>query len=365
MSRAVFHIGAATLGLNAAMTSSDPHIEDTLRNDAMLAVADDIDVDETPFGAEAGETPGQDVEPPPVEHHPASGVAYALGAYGWWGFVVPLFIYWFRRVDSVELLALRVATGLPVAMGIVVWSRRTNELRTAFTSAKTYGYLAITTALIAVNWFGFIYVISHKGMELQASLGYYMTPLLSVALGMIVLGERLRPLQWLALGLGAVGVVVLAVGGQAPTWALALALSFSFYGLLRKRAHVGPIVGITVETANMFVPALIILAWRWNAGSLTFLDEPSPKLLAIGAAGAVTVIPLLWFNHGARRLRLSTLGFIQFIAPTGQFLLAVLLMGSEFGGARVVTFALIWVAIVVFLVDSVRHHRRARATAGA
>lgn len=323
-------------------------------------VADDIDVDETPFGAEAGETPEEELAPPPIAHHPASGVAYALGAYSWWGFVVPLFIFWFREVNSIELLALRVVTGLPIAFAIVVWSRRLPELRAAFASWKTYRYLAITTALISVNWFGFIYVISHDGLELQASLGYYMTPLISVALGMIVLGERLRPLQWGALGLGAVGVGALAIEGQAPTWALALAFSFAFYGLLRKRAHVGPIVGITVETTNLFVPALAFLVWRWSTGDLTFTAQPGAKVAALSVAGAITILPLLWFNHGARRLRLSTLGFIQFLAPTGQFLLAVLVMGEAFTGVRVITFATIWLAISIFLVDSVRHHRQGR-----
>lgn len=323
-----------------------------------LDVAESIDIDETPFGAEAGETP-QDLAPP-VAHHPASGVAYSLGAYGWWGFIVPLYIYWLRSVDSFELLALRIITGVPVALAIVVWADRSRELRAAFLSWKTYRYLTLTTALISVNWFGFIYVISHHGLELQASLGYYMTPLISVALGMIVLGERLRPLQWTALMLGVAGVAALALGGEHPTWAFALALSFAFYGLLRKRAHVGPIVGITVETVNLFIPAVAFLLWRWQTGHLTFVALPATKFAALSAAGAMTVVPLLWFNHGARRLRLSTLGFIQFLAPTGQFLLGVLLMGEAFRGARVVTFALIWVAISTFLVDSVRHHRRER-----
>ncbi len=315
------------------------------------------DVDETAFGTDV-----EHDHPPPVAHHPASGAAYALSAYAWWGFVVPTFFWWLGEVGPWELLGVRVLTGLPVALALVAWGGRMAELRAALRSWRTYRFLLLTTALISVNWFGFIYVITTDGLELQASLGYYITPLLSVALGMIVLGERLRALQWAALALAALGVVRLAVGGEPPTWALALAISFGFYGLLRKRAHVGPMVGITVELANLFPLALLYMLWKAaSPEGLSVVQLDPARLTLLLAAGAITVAPLLWFNHGARRLRLSTLGFIQFLAPTGQFVLAVLLMGEAFTGVRVETFTLIWLSITVFCIDSVRHHRRERA----
>jgi chloramphenicol-sensitive protein RarD len=160
------------------------------------------------------------------------------------------------------------------------------------------------------------------------------------------------------------GVLALATAGEFPTWALVLAVSFSFYGLLRKRAHVGPMVGITIEMGNLFPLAAAFMAFTWiTDGGLSIAALPPGKLALVFLAGAITVAPLLWFNHGAKRLRLSTLGFIQFIAPTGQFLMAVLLMDAQFKGVRVATFALIWLAIIVFSVDSVRHHHGERRMA--
>lgn len=297
---------------------------------------------------------------PAEASHAAVGVSYALLAYGWWGFAVPLFFWSLGEVGPWELLAVRVATGFPVAIALVRVRGRWREFREAVSSWATMRTMLMTTALISVNWFGFIYVITTERLVLQASLGYYITPLLSVALGMIVLGERLRPMQWAALLLAVLGVVVLAWGGEPPTWALALAFSFAFYGLLRKRANVGPMVGIAIEMGNLFAPALAFGAVLAVRGELTAVGLPAWRIGLLACAGVVTVLPLLWFNHGARRLRLSTLGFIQFLAPTGQFVLAVALMGAPFAGARVWTFGLIWVSIVVFLADSVRHHRRER-----
>lgn len=313
------------------------------------------DCRDTAFGADT-----EHDHPPAVEHHPLSGVAFALAAYAWWGFVVPTFFWALGRAGPGELMAMRILTGLPVALALIAWSGRMRELRDAALSWRTYRYLLLTTALIAVNWFGFIVVITTDGLQLQASLGYYITPLLSVALGMIVLGERLRPLQIVALAMAGAGVLALATSGQFPTWALVLAVSFSLYGLLRKRAHVGPMVGITIEMANLFPLAAAFMAFSWLTQGLSIGALPHPKLALVFLAGAITVAPLLWFNHGAKRLRLSTLGFIQFLAPTGQFLLAVLLMDQEFKGVRALTFSLIWLAITVFCIDSVRHHRGER-----
>jgi chloramphenicol-sensitive protein RarD len=224
----------------------------------------------------------------------------------------------------------------------------------------------VTTALIVVNWFGFIFAVV-TGNTLEASLGYYINPLVSVALGMIFLHERLRAMQWIAIVLAAIAVSYLTISYGTPPWlALMLAFSFGFYGLLRKQAHVDATLGLSVEMTLLypFMTGLIIWFVATEQSAIGLVN--SWRHVLIFTTGIVTVLPLLWFTNAARRLRLSTLGFLQYIAPTGQFLIAVLLFDEAFTPARAISFALIWIALTIFSIDSARAHRseRRRQAAG-
>lgn len=212
--------------------------------------------------------------------------------------------------------------------------------------------------LIAGNWFTFLFAIV-VGKVLQASLGYYLTPLINVLLGVLVLRERLRRMQSVALLVAAAGVGLLVSRlGELPWISLVLAFSFGFYGLLRKEVSAGPITGLTVETALLFPVALGLLLWLELEGRAAFGHTGATRNLLLILAGPVTVTPLLWFTKGARAITLTTLGFLQFLAPTCQFLLAVLVFDEPFGPTRLGAFALIWAGLALYTWEAHRFHRR-------
>jgi chloramphenicol-sensitive protein RarD len=233
-------------------------------------------------------------------------------------------------------------------------------VRRALSQRKTLAALLLSTALISSNWFLFIWAVN-TGHVLEASLGYYINPLLNVVLARLVLGERLRPLQLVAVGLAAVGVLYLTVGlGVLPWVSLVLALTFGFYGLVRKVAPVEPLTGLAVETAFAAPIAVLYLLivplaqeGRWLPGT------PRESLLLL-CSGVATALPLLWFAMAAKRLRFTTLGIIQYLAPTCQLALAVLAYGEPFTSRHAVTFILIWTAVVLYAADGVRGSRTPR-----
>jgi len=289
-----------------------------------------------------------------------SGVLYGLAAFVWWG-LCPIYFKAVAHVPAREVLAHRIVWSLLLL--VVILARR-RDLRSAWRAARdrrTLATLSATTVLVAGNWFVFIHAVA-TGQLLQASLGYFINPLVNVGLGMLFLRERLRPGQWASLALATVGVAVLSARlGGLPAISLVLAFSFGLYGLLRKVTPVGGTVGLAVETALLAPLALAAFAW-WDArGTLVFghLDRRTDLLLA--ASGVVTALPLVWFANGARRLRYATLGFLQYASPTGQFLLAVLAYREPFSRPQLVSFALIWSALAVFSLDALRAGRRAPA----
>jgi chloramphenicol-sensitive protein RarD len=286
-----------------------------------------------------------------------AGGLYATAAFGTWG-LAPLYWKEVAGVPGLELIAHRVAWSVPILVGLVAVRRRLPEVVAAFRDPRHLRLLAVTAVLVGVNWLVFVLAILADRV-LEASLGYYVNPLLVVLLGVTFLGERLSRLQGVAVAFAAAGVAWLTVASGGVPWiSLLLAGTFAVYGLLRKVAGVDALVGLTVETL-LLVPvaggALLVLAAQ-GRGALVTGSLPQVALLA--CSGLLTTLPLLWFTNAARRLRYVTLGFFQYLAPTGQLLLAVLAFGEPFGRDRAVAFALIGAAVALYLLDSVRTARR-------
>ncbi|MGB7156501.1 MAG: EamA family transporter RarD [Tepidisphaeraceae bacterium] len=293
--------------------------------------------------------------------HARAGLAYGLFAYGWWG-LVPIYFKAVAHVPPLVVLAHRVVWSVVFLAAIVALQHRWGELRAVVRSRRLMLTLVASTIAVALNWLIFIDAVS-DGRVLEASLGYFINPLLTVALAIVFLKERLRPMQAVALAIAAAGVVVLTVRtGQMPWVALLLALTFGTYGLLRKVAPVGPLVGLTVETTLLLPMGLVfaIVQLAHDVGDRAVMWRSYPLLLL---AGVVTAVPLLSFAAAARRLRLTTLGFLQYVGPTLQLLLA-LWYGESFTATHAVSFGAIWLALVVFTIDSVRAYQ-ARSIAPA
>jgi chloramphenicol-sensitive protein RarD len=289
----------------------------------------------------------------------ARGVAFGIAAYSFWG-VMPVFWKQLGHVGPFEILAHRFIWGVGAFAAITALTGQWSALVAAMRDRRTVLTMAASGALLATNWLTFVYAIS-EGRLLEASLGYFINPLISVLLGMIFLGERLRPAQWLAVGLATAGVVQLAVRADGVPWlSFLLAGSFALYGLLRKTARVAALPGSTLETAFIAPFAavyLAVLAARGD-GALGHADLPTHGLLI--ASGIVTALPLVWFTVAARSLSLATVGFLQYLAPTGQFLLAVLAYGEIFTDAHQRSFACIWAGLAVFSADALVRARRGR-----
>lgn len=282
----------------------------------------------------------------------------ALGAYGWWAVVAPLYYRVVEEVSVGELLAWRVVSGLPLLVCMLMLVGRLHEVVAILKRPRVLGTLAVSAILIAVNWTVFVVsVIEHRLSD--ASLGYYICPLFSVALGMIVLGERMRWAQWIAIVLATAGVAVLAWRtGGLPWIALALAGSFGLYGLIRKQVDAAPGPGLAIEMLFLLPFMLVLLGIDHSISGSTFLEGSIGTAFVLFGGGVVTVVPLVLFAGGARRLQLSTVAILQYISPTGQLLLAVLVFNEPFGLDQVLAFALIWIAVTVYSIDTVRTTRR-------
>jgi chloramphenicol-sensitive protein RarD len=277
-------------------------------------------------------------------------------AYGSWG----LFPIYFKAVSSVpalEILAHRVAWALLFLAFVVHRQQRTSELLQTLRAKQSLRILALSATTIALNWLVYIWSVV-TGRILDSSLGYFINPLVNVLLGVLVLGERLERPVILAVGIASVGVAWMTLEvGQLPWIALALAASFGSYGMLRKLAPVGAVVALTVETMLLTPLACGYLVWAHHAGTLAFLGGGRSRDLLLVLSGPLTAVPLILFGAAARRLPLSTLGFLQYISPTLQFLLGVFVYGEPFARSRAAAFVLIWLALAIFVAHSVRRHR--------
>ena len=275
-----------------------------------------------------------------------TGLAFAL-----WG---ALPVYWkaLQQVDSLEIIAHRILWSLAVTAALVTFLGLWRGVAGALRSRRSAGLLLLSSTLLTLNWLTYVWGVNNNQI-VETSLGYFITPLVNVALGVIFLRERLRPAQIAAFLLAGGGVIYLIVRqGRFPWIAFALAGTFAFYGLLRKTAALESLPGLTAETAMLTVPAgvfLAALAWR-GGGGLGHADTWTHVLLV--GTGLVTAVPLLLFAYGARRIRLSTVGILQYLSPTGTFLLGVLVYHEAFDPARVVAFVLIWVALAIYATES-------------
>lgn len=279
-----------------------------------------------------------------------SGLPAAVAAYLIWGFL-PLYLILVATVPPTEFVAWRVLWTLPLCLVIAAGRRQLGEIAGALRNPRVLLYLSGSAALIGGNWLVYVWAIQ-SGEVYAASLGYYINPLINVLLGTVVLGERLTVRQWVAVGIAAAGIAVLAGGALTTLWiSLALALSFSAYGLVRKRVPVGALPGLTIESALLVAPALAAVAWYAASPAGSAFGRDPELSLAIVLGGAVTAIPLWLFAVAARRMDYSTLGFVQFLAPTIVFILGLTVFGRPLLPLQLASFVLIWIAVGVFVWD--------------
>jgi chloramphenicol-sensitive protein RarD len=282
------------------------------------------------------------------------GIAAALGAYTLWG-LVPIFFKQFGSVPAIEIIAHRVVWSLLLVAALLIVAGRLPAVWQAARDPRILARAALAAALVMSNWLVFVWAVN-AGRILETSLGYFITPLVSILLGVAVLGERLRGRQWIAVGCACLGVALEGWRiGSLPWVSLALAATFGSYGLLRKQLPLDAAGGLLLETACAAPFALVYLLWLGNEGN--FGSEVSMTWLLI-ATGPVTAIPLLLFAIGARRLPLATLGFLQYTAPSLSFLVAIFFYGETMGLARLLAFAAIWAGLALYSADLVLQRRR-------
>ncbi|NES13297.1 MULTISPECIES: EamA family transporter RarD [Micromonospora] len=292
------------------------------------------------------------------------GYLYGFGAYLIWGFF-PIYLKLLRPAGPVEILAHRIVWSVVFVALVLAALRNIGFLRALARRPRALAGITAAAALIAVNWGTYIYGVNSDRV-VETALGYFINPLVIVLIGVFLLHERLRPAQWVALGIGGVAVAVLTVDyGRLPYLALTLAFSFAGYGLVKKRLGLPAAEGLFVESAVLALPALGYLAWLTRQGTSTFGHVSVGHTLLLVLAGAVTAIPLLLFAGAANRLPLSTLGMLQYVGPILQLGCGVLIYHEPMPPARLAGFALVWLALVVFTTDAVRQARRTRATARA
>lgn len=288
------------------------------------------------------------------------GVLYGLGAYLMWG-LFPLYWPLLEPASAVELLAQRMVWSA-ITMAVVVTAiRRWSDLRSL--GGRTWMLIAAAALTIGINWGVYIYAVNNDHV-VDASLGYFINPLVSVAFGVLLLHERLTPMQWAALGVAVPAVVLTAVGaGQIPWLALVLAASFGTYGLIKRVIRIPAVVSLTGESGVMFLPALGYLVWLGSTGNGHFTDEGWGHALLLASTGVITAVPLLLFGAAAGILPLTTLGFLQYVTPVTQFLLGVLWAGEHMSPLRWVGFGMIWISLGLLSIDAVRRSPRSRGAA--
>jgi chloramphenicol-sensitive protein RarD len=276
-----------------------------------------------------------------------SGFLYALTAYLLWGFL-PLYMKALAHVPPPEVIAHRVVWSVPVALAVLWWTGRTADLRAALVSPRMLGMGAMTAALISVNWGIYVWAIG-SGHALDAALGYYINPLFSIFLGAVLLGERLGRTQMAAIGLAVVAVGILTWdAGRLPVIALGLTLTWGAYAYLKKRLPIGPNQGFTLEVLILLIPAVGYMVWLAVQGTGHFRQGVALDDALLLGCGLVTAVPLMIYANGAKRLTLSTIAIMQYIAPTMIFLTAVFVFDEPFSRVKLLAFSLIWAALVIY-----------------
>ncbi|MFE3579185.1 EamA family transporter RarD [Streptomyces vinaceus] len=295
-----------------------------------------------------------------AENEQRTGLLYGFGAYGMWG-LVPLFWPLLKPSGAIEILAHRMVWSLGVVGILLLAMRRWAWIRELLRRPRKLGLTALAASVISVNWGLYIWAVNN-GAVVEASLGYFINPLVTIAIGVLVLGERLRRAQWAAVAIGVAAVLVLAVGYGRPPWiSLVLAFSFATYGLIKKKLNMGGVESLAAETALLFLPALGYLLWLAAQGRSTFASEGLGHASLLAATGLVTAIPLVFFGAAAIRVPLSTLGLLQYLAPVFQFGLGVVYFHEAMPPERWAGFSLVWVALALLTWDALRTARRTRA----
>jgi len=281
-----------------------------------------------------------------------AGLAFAVSAYVLWGFL-PLYMKMMSHIPAAEIVTHRVIWSLPIAGTLLIALGRTQDIKAALTSPRLLAMGCLTAVLISVNWGIYVWAIT-SGNALEAALGYYINPLFSVFLGAVLLREKLAPAQWVAISLAACAVLILTFeAGRLPLVALGLTVSWGVYALCKKQLPVGPNQGFLLEILILCIPAATYWIYLGQSGESHFAGN---VWLMIGA-GVVTAVPLLLYANGAKRLRLTTIAMLQYIAPTMIFLFAVLVFGEPFGQARAIAFPMIWAALILYTWSMLRQRR--------
>ena len=288
------------------------------------------------------------------------GTLYALGAYVIWGFF-PIYFTLLHEAPAIQVVSHRIVWSFLLLAILLSARKEWKTLRAAITGPKMLAIFMVSSMLLAMNWLIYIYGVQ-AGYIVETSLGYFINPLVSVLLGVVILRERLRPLQWAAVGLAALGVLYLTINyGYIPWIALLLALTFGLYGLAKKTSPLGSFYGLSLETGLLFIPCLGYLLFLQSQGMGVFGHSSPLTNILLVFTGPVTAVPLLLFGAAARKISLTMLGLMQYIAPTMQFLIGVLLYHEPFTMANLVGFCIIWVALVVLWAEGYRQYRRVRA----
>ncbi|MBI1217501.1 MAG: EamA family transporter RarD [Rhodobacteraceae bacterium] len=296
--------------------------------------------------------------PRPNEDSPR-GLAFAITAYLLWGFL-PVYMHAMGDIPPFEIIAHRVIWSVPVAGAVLIALGRTADLHAAIRNPKMLGMAAVTAVLITVNWSIYVWAIA-SGHTLDAALGYYINPLFSVFLGALLLGERLKPIQIAAIALAAAAVAILTIeAGHLPLVALGLTVSWGAYAFLKKSLPIGPNQGFFLEVALLLPVALGYLGWLEATGQSHLHGHGARDTLLLLGCGVITAAPLMIYANGAKLLRLSTIGILQYIAPTMIFLTAVFIFDEPFGQAQMIAFPMIWLALVIYT-GSMVHQARGRA----
>lgn len=283
------------------------------------------------------------------------GVLFGLAAFGAWGFFP---VYWkqLQSVNAFEILCHRIVWSSIFLGGIIAWQRRWNEVLEIIQNPRAVNMLVVSGFLVGFNWFVYIWAVN-SGRVVETSLGYYMNPMINVGLGFLLLQERFSKIQWSAVFFALSGVIyALAAYGTVPVFALALAFSFAFYGLSRKKIDALPIPMLFIETLILFIPALAYIGFRVAMGTSPFLEKAAIFAWCIGA-GVVTSLPLLWFAAAVKRLKLSTIGLLQYLAPSIAFMLGVFVYKEPFSRHNLITFVFIWAGVILYIWDTTLHKK--------
>ncbi len=285
------------------------------------------------------------------------GIFYALGAYTLWGFF-PIYFKLIKEVSAVQIVGHRIVWSFLFLFLILVLRSEVHQLRSAIKNTRFLLVFLASAVLLAINWLTYVYGVN-SGFIIEASLGYFINPLVSVLLGVIILREKLRRAQWISVALAACGVVYLTFNyGRLPWIALLLALSFGLYGLAKKTAPLGSFYGLTLETGLLVIPSIIFLTAVEGSGSGSFGHTGLKTTILLILVGPMTAIPLLLFGSAARQINLSMLGLMQYIAPTLQFIIGVAVYQEPFTPANLIGFILIWIALILLWLDMYLDHKK-------